>query len=67
MEHAVDRQALERFVCFMAFMKKCEKAESKCQEEFQRFLAERDQQEECHQCVERYVQEIESDLREAEA
>jgi DtxR family Mn-dependent transcriptional regulator len=55
MEHSVDRQSLERFVCLLAFMKRRSSEGSRWLEEFRRFMREGADGRSCRECVEEYI------------
>ena len=55
MEHAIDRDALDRFVCFLAFVGcRREKGESWL-DEFRRFIADGTAQKTCEECMQQYL------------
>jgi len=62
MEHAVQPEALERFVCFLAFMRRHSAEGGRCLEDFRTFVKERDQGRGCKECVEKYMEEIRADM-----
>jgi len=59
MEHALDRDALERFLCFLAFMKVHCPNHIDCLGRFRQFLKEGADGKNCRQCVETYLRELE--------
>jgi len=59
MEHAVNRQALERFVCFLAFIRRRSPEGTEWLQAFRRFVREGDQGRSCEECVQEYVNTIE--------
>ena len=63
MEHAVHPEALERFVCFLAFMRRHSAEGVRCLEDFRVFVKERDQGHGCKECVEKYMEEMRADTR----
>ena len=58
MEHAIDRGALERFVCFLAFIRQHSSQGAKWLDEFQRFVKEGANGQTCKECIERYLQTV---------
>lgn len=54
MEHAVDPDALGRFVCFLTFIKRQERAGAEWLDEMQRFMKERGEGRSCQECVREY-------------
>lgn len=54
MEHAVDPEALGRFVCFLTFIKREERAGADWLGEMQRFMKERAETRSCQECVREY-------------
>lgn len=58
MEHAVGQQALERFVCFLAFARHHSPEGAKCLEEFRQFVAEGPGGRRCRPYVEKYMEEL---------
>ena len=65
MEHAVDRDALERFVCFLAFVGRPRGDGGSWLNEFQGFLERDDREQMCEQCIKAYLQSIEQEHRSA--
>jgi DtxR family Mn-dependent transcriptional regulator len=61
MEHAVERDVLERFTCFLAYMRRCSTAGSGCLEQFRDFIEEHVGPDGCHSCLEDYVKQLEPD------
>jgi len=55
MEHAIDGRALERFVCFLAFISTRPSKGRTWQEEFERFIEKGAGGRTCRQCIEAYV------------
>jgi len=56
MEHAIDRDALDRFVCFLAFVgSRREKGESWL-DEFRRFIREGTAEQTCEECMQQYLE-----------
>ena len=58
MEHAVDAEGLERFICFLAFMKRHSAEGNRCLEDYRRFVREGAQGQTCGECVEAYMAAI---------
>jgi len=58
MEHAIDRKALERFVCFLAFMRPHSPNGAKSLERFRRFIKEGADGHTCKECVEEYMKSL---------
>jgi len=55
MEHAVDRQALNRFVCFLAFIQRHPPARVDWLDAFRRFIQEGADGQSCDECVKEYM------------
>jgi len=60
MEHAIDREALGRFICFLAFIKQYEPKGAKWLDEFRHFIREGAGGQSCKECIERYLQTMRS-------
>jgi len=58
MEHAVHSEALERFLCFLAFVKRHSEEGTRCLEDFRRFLEEGAEEASCSECVEAYMEDL---------
>lgn len=58
MEHVIDREALERFICFLAFMRPHSPNGTEWLERFQRFLKEGTGGRTCKECVDEYMNSI---------
>ncbi len=56
MEHAIDRDALDRFVCFLAFVAKREGEGESWLDEFRRFIREGTAESTCEECVQQYLE-----------
>jgi DtxR family Mn-dependent transcriptional regulator len=54
MEHVVDGEALQRFLCFVAFMERHCPTGSKCLKDFRHFIREGANGHTCQKCVEEY-------------
>jgi len=63
MEHAVQPEALDRLVCFLAFMRSHSAEGGRCLEDFQTFVKERDQGRGCKECVAKYMEEVRGDMQ----
>lgn len=61
MEHAVNREALERFVCFLAFMQRHSLAATNWLDGFRRFIQEGADGRSCEQCMKEYMNTLDSD------
>ena len=60
MEHAVDREALSRLVCFLAFIRRRSPARGKWLDAFRRFIREGADGRSCEQCVKEYMNALRS-------
>ena len=58
MEHVIDREALERFICFLAFMRPHSPDGAKWLERFRRFINEGADGLTCKECVEEYMESL---------
>ena len=58
MEHAVDRQALERFVCFLAFIQRHSPAGVNWLDAFRQFIQEGADGQSCEECVKEYMETL---------
>jgi DtxR family Mn-dependent transcriptional regulator len=56
MEHAIDRDALDRFVCFLAFVGRRRAGGESWLEEFRRFIREGTAEETCEECMQQYLE-----------
>lgn len=56
MEHAIDRDALERLVCFLAFVGRRREDGQSWLEEFREFIGEESAESMCEQCMQEYLQ-----------
>jgi len=54
MEHVVEGEALQRFLCFVAFMERHCPAGSKCLKDFRHFIKEGANGHTCQECLEEY-------------
>ena len=62
MEHAVDREALERFVCFLAFMEREENGKSRWIDQFHDFISEGATGKSCRECMSEYMKAVRSEV-----
>jgi len=58
MEHAADGKAVERFICFLAFMRRRSSAGSRCLRDFKEFLAQGSDATSCSECVQAYMEDL---------
>jgi len=58
MEHAIDRDALERFTCFLAFVGHRREEGQSWLDEFQCFINEGAGEQTCEQCIEEYLRKL---------
>jgi DtxR family Mn-dependent transcriptional regulator len=58
MEHAVDQESLERFVCFLAFMRRHSKRGAMWLNDFQNFLTDGAGGQSCRECIAEYVGDV---------
>jgi DtxR family Mn-dependent transcriptional regulator len=58
-EHAVDQEAIERFACFLAFVRRSATDGSDLLDEFRRFLSEGPEHRICQELIDEYRQRIE--------
>lgn len=56
MEHAIDRDALGRFVCFLAFVGRRREEGESWLEEFRRFIREGTTEQTCQECMQQYLE-----------
>lgn len=56
MEHAIDRDALNRFVCFLAFVGRRRGEGESWLEEFRRFIREGTAEKTCEECMQQYLE-----------
>ena len=61
-EHAVDREVIGRFVCFLAFVEKSSAEGIQLRGEFKCFLGKGSEEQICRDLLEEYQQRIESEL-----
>ena len=61
MEHAIDRDALERFVCFLAFVGRRRKAGESWLDEFRSFIEQGAGGQTCQECIEEYLRTVTTD------
>jgi DtxR family Mn-dependent transcriptional regulator len=55
MEHAIDREALSRFVCFLAFVGRRRDEGGSWLQEFRKFIREGTAQQTCEECMQEYL------------
>ena len=60
MEHAIERDVLDRFTCFIAFMRRCSSGGTKCLDQFREFMRDGVGDKKCRSCVEDYMEKLES-------
>jgi len=58
MEHAIDSEALEQFVCFLAFIKQYGPEEMNWLQQFRHFVKEGADGKACRECIETYINEL---------
>lgn len=58
MEHAVGRQTLDRFVCFLAFIRRHSPAGVNWLDDFRRFIQKGDDGQSCKECVKEYMETL---------
>lgn len=58
LEHLIDREALERFICFLAYMRSHSQEGAKWLESFRRFTKEGTGDLTCKECVDQYMKSI---------
>ncbi|KPK66406.1 MAG: hypothetical protein AMK73_00030 [Planctomycetes bacterium SM23_32] len=56
MEHAIDRDALDRFVCFLAFVGRRRQEGESWLDEFRRFIREGTAEKTCEECMQQYLE-----------
>lgn len=61
MEHLIDNEALERFICFLAFMRPHSPGGAKWLERFRRFIKEGTGGLSCKECVDEYMESIQGE------
>lgn len=62
MEHAVDRDALDRFVCFLAFVKRSSPGKGRWIDEFRDFIEEGHVGRSCRECISEYMSTVRSEI-----
>lgn len=60
-EHAVDKEVLDRFICFLAFISRAQKKGETLREKFMQFVDGGIGSWGCQQCIDEYLKEIEED------
>jgi len=58
MEHAIDQEALQRFVCFLAFIKQHSPEGVDWLDEFRQFVREGADGQTCRECMETYMEQL---------
>ena len=58
MEHVVDSEALERFLCFLAFMERHCPAGSRCLKDFRQFIKKGADGRSCRDCLDEYMRAL---------
>jgi DtxR family transcriptional regulator, Mn-dependent transcriptional regulator len=58
MEHAVDREVIERFACFLAFIEHSESGAGSCIDDFRRSISEGAHGKSCKKCITRYIEKL---------
>jgi len=58
MEHVVDSKALERFLCFLAFMERHCPTGSRCLKDFRQFIKEGADGRSCRDCLDEYMRAL---------
>lgn len=61
-EHAVDQEAIERFACFLAFVRKSAAKGPNLLDEFQSFLSEGPEHRICQELIAEYREKIETEI-----
>ena len=61
MEHAIDREAMERFVCFLAFIGQRDEEGQSWLAEFRRFISEGADGQTCEECIKTYLGQMNTD------
>jgi DtxR family Mn-dependent transcriptional regulator len=62
MEHAVDRDVLERFVCFLAYISRKEEKTGAWLDEFKRFIKHGLKGKSCKNCIRDYMDKMKSEM-----
>lgn len=63
MEHAVERDVLERFTCFLAFMRRCSTDGTGCLEQFQEYIERHSGPDGCQECLDNYLDQLHAESR----
>ena len=61
MEHAVDKEVLDRFICFLAFISRAQRKGKTLRDDFMQFINEGIGSWSCQQCIDEYLKELERD------
>jgi len=59
LEHAVDKEVLDRFICFLAFISRAQKKEKTLRKEFMQFISGGAGSWSCQQCIDEYMKNFE--------
>lgn len=59
MEHAVDKDVLDRFICFLAFISRARRKGKTLRDDFMHFINEGIGSWSCRQCIDKYLKELE--------
>jgi DtxR family Mn-dependent transcriptional regulator len=62
MEHAIDREVLERFVCFLAYISRKEEKTGAWLDEFKSFIKDGSNGISCKDCVKGYMDKMQSEI-----
>jgi len=57
-EHAVDEEVMERFLCFLAFLREHPRSRVRWLKEFRRFCRDGSAGRSCRECIERYLETL---------
>lgn len=66
MEHAVDRESMERFVCFLAFVHRKGNSEANWLSEFRQFIGGGANNRTCKDCIKHYLERMKQGAASAE-
>jgi len=61
MEHVIDTEAMERFVCFLAFIGQRDEKGQSWLDEFRRFISEGADGQTCRECIAEYIERVKTD------
>ncbi|MDP8214755.1 MAG: metal-dependent transcriptional regulator [Candidatus Euphemobacter frigidus] len=62
MEHAVDKEVLDRFVCFLAFISRARRKGKILRDDFRQFIDEGIGSRSCQQCIDEYLKDFEREI-----